>query len=78
MYNDSVGNAIIPIVGTVGVLMAQASTTFIESATPLGIVALCVYYFLAKFDKKMDALMERTKSIESVIIELSEDKKEDE
>ena len=35
--------------------------------TPLAIVALCVYYFLTKFDKKMDAVVDKTDKIEDLI-----------
>lgn len=45
--------------------------------TPLAIVAVCVYYFLSKFDKKMDALMERTEKIEDYIDIQKEKEKEE-
>lgn len=37
-----------------GSILAQVSTTTMENITALGIVALVVYFFLVKFDRKMD------------------------
>ena len=52
-------------------------TTAFPEVTPLAIVAVCVYYFLSKFDKKMDALMERTEKIEDYIDIQKEKEKEE-
>ena len=38
-----------------GILLAQSSTTAFENMTALGIVAIVVYFFLVKFDRKMDS-----------------------
>lgn len=56
-------NVIVGITGATCFLMAQMSTNWFESITPLGIVALVVYYFLWKFDKKLDVVDERTREI---------------
>lgn len=36
-------------------------------ATPLGIIAVVVYFFLTKFDKKMDTLLDRTEKLEDFV-----------
>ena len=38
-----------------GILLAESSTTAFENITALGIVAIVVYFFLVKFDRKMDS-----------------------
>lgn len=38
-----------------GCVLAQVSTTTVENVTSLGIVAAVVYFFLVKFDRKMDS-----------------------
>ena len=48
----------------------------LPEVTPLAIVALCVYFFLTKFDKKMDALLDRTEKIEDYIDEQKHRKEE--
>lgn len=35
--------------------------------TPLAIVAVCIYFFLNKFDKKMDCLLARTEKLEDYV-----------
>ena len=35
--------------------------------TPLGIIAVVVYFFLTKFDKKMDTLLDRTEKLEDFV-----------
>lgn len=61
-------NLIVSSVSIVSLFLCDVlpQTAFPE-VTPLAIVAVCVYYFLSKFDKKMDALMERTEKIEDYI-----------
>lgn len=44
-------NAVVGLTGFVCYIMAQMSTNWFDSLTPLGIVAIVVYYFLFKFDK---------------------------
>lgn len=60
-------NVVVGATGAVCFLMAQASTNWFESFTPLGIVALVVYFFLFKFDKKMDIIEEKTSKIDQKI-----------
>lgn len=56
-------NVIVGSTAAVCFVMAQMSTNWFESITPLGIVALVVYYFLWKFDKKLDVVDDRTREI---------------
>ena len=60
-------NFIVGVTGACCYLMAQVSTNWIESVTPLSIVALVVYYFLCKFDKKLDSLEDKTDDIQKDI-----------
>ncbi len=61
-------NYIVSVAGTLGVLCSQVMPQNpIGEVTPLAIVGVCVYFFLMKFDRKMDALMERTEKIEDYI-----------
>lgn len=46
---------IVVLTGVGGILLAQFSTTAVENITPIGIVAIVVYFFLVKFDRKMDS-----------------------
>lgn len=56
-------NMIVGLTGATCFVMAQTSMNWIDSVTPLGIVAIVVYYFLWKFDKKLDVLEEQTRNI---------------
>ena len=53
-------NMIVGATGAICFLLAQYSTNVFESMTPLGIIAIVVYYFLIKFDKKLDKLEDLT------------------
>lgn len=64
-------NAIVGATGLVCFVFAQVSTHWIESVTPLTIVAVVVYYFLVKFDKKLDALEKKTDDIHDEIKDLA-------
>ena len=63
-------NAIVGATGTVCFLMAQVSTNWIESITPLGIVGIVVYYFLWKFDRKLDVVEDQTRDIKNNVDEI--------
>lgn len=39
----------------------------IPEVTPLAIVACVMYFFLTKFDKKMDKLLDRTEKLEDYV-----------
>lgn len=56
-------NAIVGATGAVCFMLAQLSTNWVESITPLGIVGIVVYYFLWKFDKKLDSIEDTTREI---------------
>lgn len=57
-------NMIVGITGAACYVMAQTATNWFDSITPLGIVALVVYYFLIKFDRKLDTINATTKDID--------------
>lgn len=56
-------NVIVGATGAACFILAQTSTNWIESITPLGIVAIVVYYFLIKFDKKLDVIEDTTRKL---------------
>lgn len=60
-------NAIVGLTGATCFVLAEASTSWIESVTPLSIVAIVVYYFLWKFDRKLDSLEDKTDDIQKDI-----------
>ncbi|MBQ2622311.1 MAG: hypothetical protein IJF84_13310 [Thermoguttaceae bacterium] len=64
-------NAIVGATGLVCFMCAQVSNSWIESVTPLTIVAVVVYFFLVKFDKKLDSLEKKTDDIHDEIKELA-------
>lgn len=59
------------IVSSVGIgslyLCEVLPTNAFPEVTPLAIVAVCVYFFLSKFDKKMDCLLARTEKLEDYV-----------
>lgn len=63
-------NFIVFATGATCFTMAQFSTNWIESASPLGIIAIVVYFFLTKFDKKLDAVENATREIKSNVEEI--------
>lgn len=63
-------NLIVGLTGAVCFVAAETSTTWFDNLTPLGIVALVVYYFLWKFDRKLDVIEDRTKEIKDKIDEM--------
>lgn len=65
-------NAIVGVTGLTCYIMAQTATNWIDSISPLGIVALVVYYFLIKFDKKLDAVEKATSKIEIDVEEIKD------
>lgn len=71
-------NAIVGIIGAICFLLAQLSTNWVESVTPLGIVAIVVYYFLWKFDKKLDIIENTTRELYKNVQHLIEKEKADE
>lgn len=71
-------NAIVGTIGAVCFLMAQASTNWIESVTPLSIVAIVVYYFLWKFDRKLDVIEDTTRAMDKNLQHLLDKDKESE
>ena len=71
-------NLIVGLTGAVCFVAAETSTNWIDSLTPLGIVALVVYYFLWKFDRKLDVIEERTKEIKDDVDDLKKEVKRDE
>lgn len=56
-------NAIVGATGALCFVLAQTSTNWIESVTPLSIVAIVVYYFLWKFDRKLDVIEDTTRKL---------------
>lgn len=71
-------NAIVGTIGAACFLMAQASTNWIESVTPLSIVAIVVYYFLWKFDRKLDVIEDTTRAMDKNLQHLLDKDKESE
>ncbi len=71
-------NTIVGITGAVCYILAQTSTNWFESFTPLGIVALVVYFFLFKFDKKLDIIEYKTRKLDEKIDRLILKEKETE
>ena len=65
-------NTIVGVTGLTCYIMAQTATNWIDSISPLGIVALVVYYFLIKFDKKLDAVEKATSKIEIDVEEIKD------
>ena len=60
-------NAIVITAGVLGLLASQYTTGVVENFTPLGIVGLVVWYFLTKFDKKLDNIESLTTKIHNKI-----------
>lgn len=56
-------NAIVGATGALCFVLAQTSTNWIDSVTPLSIVAIVVYYFLWKFDRKLDVIEDTTRAL---------------
>lgn len=71
-------NVIVGITGLVCFATAEVSTGWFESLTPLGIVALVVYYFLYKFDKKLESIDHQTAEIKEAVERLAEDAEDEE
>lgn len=65
-------NAIVGVTGFTCYILAETATNWIDSISPLGIVALVVYYFLIKFDKKLDAVEKATNKIEIDVEEIKD------
>ena len=63
-------NLIVGVTASICFVMAQASTNWFESTTPLGIVAAVVYFFLWKFDKKLDTVEDTTREIKNNVEEI--------
>lgn len=60
-------NAIVISAGVLGVLVSQYTTGVVENFTSLGIVGLVVWFFLTKFDKKLDTIEDLTTKIHNKI-----------
>ena len=56
-------NVIVGITGLLGLVVAQLTNGVVENISALGIVAAVVYFFLFKFDKKLDKLEDLTLDI---------------
>lgn len=65
-------NAIVGVTGLTCYILAETATNWVDSISPLGIVALVVYYFLIKFDKKLDAVEKATNKIEIDVEEIKD------
>lgn len=63
-------NLIVGLTGATCFVMAQSATNWLDSVTPLGIVALVVYYFLWKFDRKLDIVEDATREIKTDVAEI--------
>ena len=63
-------NMIVGLTGATCFIMAQSATNWFESATPLGIVAAVVYFFLWKFDRKLDSVEDTTRTIKEDVEEI--------
>lgn len=71
-------NLMVGLTGAVCFVAAETSTTWFDNLTPLGIVGLVVYFFLFKFDRKLDVIEERTKEIKEDVDDLKKEVKRDE
>lgn len=66
-------NLIVGLTGATCFVMAESATNWLDSVTPLGIVGLVVYFFLFKFDKKMDWIVGRIQRIDNKIDKVEND-----
>ena len=60
-------NAIVITAGVAGLLVSQVTGGVVENFTSLGIVGLVVWFFLTKFDKKLDNIEALTTKIHNKI-----------
>ena len=70
-------NAIVGAIGAICFVMAQTSTNWIESVTPLSIVAIVVYYFLWKFDRKLDVIEDTTRELKEHFVNAGKESEHD-
>lgn len=71
-------NLLVGLTGAVCLFAAETATTWYENLSPLAIVAFVVYYFLWKFDRKLDVIEDTTREIKEEIDKKAKCDKEDE
>ena len=65
-------NLLVGLTGATCYILAQSASNWFDSVTPLGIVALVVYYFLCKFDKKLDVVEDQTCDVKKTVDQILE------
>ena len=77
LEDEVMDNLVVGLTGATCFIMAQSATNWFDSITPLGIVAIVVYYFLWKFDKKLDIIEDTTRELETDMKLLIEKERDD-
>ena len=60
-------NAVVITVGVLGLMVSQLTNGVVENVTALGIVGFTVYYYLTKFDTKLNNIESLTTEIHKKI-----------